>query len=366
MIFVNKLINDITELYNLISNNNLTNLSNLSNYDIPHINIYGPSGSLKKFYAYYIINKLNNCNINTSEFNICEHNILIKNNNINFKFTNHKYFKEINLYHKLSNENNILKNFIISIIQSKNILVKKHIFIIDDFDKLKYNSYMLLRRIMEVYCKDVIFIFISSNLSKIPDSIQSRCLNIKCPLLESKDLLKIVQRLTIDDNIEKKDINKLIKNNERDIYKILFNLENFIKNDVENMDIKNTNKFNKLDNYQNILNNEIVAHLNFMKKEKNPLKVLPKNREFIFKLINLNFNNQIILENFLNIIIKKYHKYLSLKDVIELTSKIEHDILNATREIYHYESYLLKIYKMFHNISLINENTKKLSGLNFI
>ena len=168
MIFINKLINNITELYNLVDENNLTNLSN---YDIPHINLYGPEGSMKKFYAYHIINKLNNNNINTREFNIQEQNILIKNNNVSFKLTNHKYFKEINLYHKLGNERNILKNYIMSIIQTKNICAKKHIFIINDFDKLKYNSYMLLRRAMEIHSQEVIFIFISNNLSKIPDAI---------------------------------------------------------------------------------------------------------------------------------------------------------------------------------------------------
>ena len=341
MIFVNKLINNITNLYKFINDNCLTNLTD---YDIPHINLYGPDGSMKRFYAYYIINKLNNININIQEFNIQEQNILVKNNNINFKLINHKYFKEINLYHKLNNESNILKFYIMPIIKTNNICTKKHIFIINDFDKLKFNSYMLLRRVMEIYSNNVLFIFISSNLSKIPEAIRSRCLNIRCPLLNNKQIIKIVQKLTTDYDIEKKDITKLVKNNEGDIYKILLNLENLVKMviDYSEMDkIKNNN-------YQDILYNDIVAHLNYMRKEKNLFKVLTKNREFIFKLINFNFNNQIILENFLKIIIKKFHKYLPHHDIVQLTAKTDHDILNASREIYHYEVYLLKIYKMFH------------------
>ena len=344
MIFINELINNITDIYKNFDNNCLTNLTD---YDIPHINLYGPDGSMKKFYAYYIINKLNNININTQEFKIQEENFLIKNNNVNFKLINHKYFKEINLYHKLSNEKNILKFYILSIIKTKNIFVTKHIFIINDFDKLKYNSYMLLRRVMEIYSKDVIFIFISSNLSKIPEVIKSRCLNIRCPLLNNKHIIKIVKKLTTDYDIEKKDITKLIKKNENDIYKILLNLENLVKMDIDNSEKKNNN-------YQDILYNDITTHLNYIRKEKNPLKVLQKNREFIFKLINFNFNNQIILENFLKIIIKKYNKYLPLNQIVKLTSKTDHDILNSSREIYHYEMYLLKIYKMFHTNNHIN------------
>lgn len=353
MIFVNELINNITKLYNLTGDNSL---SKLSDYDIPHINLYGQEGSMKKFYAYYIINLLNNTNINTKEFKIEEQNILIKNNNVTFKLINHKYFKQINLYHKLGNEKNILKEYILSIIESKNFLSGKHIFIIDDFDKLKYNSYMLLRRCMELYNKNVIFIFISNNISRIPDAIKSRCLNIRCPLLENKQLVKIVQNLTKNYDIEKKEITKLVKNNEQDIYKILFNLENFINKDIYSIDT------DKSSNYKDILNEEIMSHLNLIKKEKNPFKMLQKNREFIFKIINFNFNNQIILEKFVKIIIKKYHKYLCIDKVIELTSKTENDMLKSSRELYHYEIYLLRIYKMFHS-DLLTDDIHKLESI---
>jgi DNA polymerase III delta prime subunit len=353
MIFINELINNITELYNLTDENSL---SKLKDYDIPHINLYGSEGSMKKFYAYFIINNLNNININTKEFNIQEQNILIKNNNVSFKLINHQYFKQINLYHKLGNERHILKNYILSIIDSKNIFSKKHIFIIDDFDKLKYNSYMLLRRCMELYNKHVIFIFISNNLSRIPDAIKSRCLNIRCPILDSKKIVKIVQRLTKNYDIEKKEITKLVKNNELDIYKILLNLENLVNREIDYTSI------DKHNNYKDILNDEIIKHLNVIKKEKNPFKVLQKNREFIFKIINFNFNNQIIIDNFVKIIIKKYHKYLSIHKIIELSSKTEHAILQSSREFYHYELYLLRIYKMFHS-DLLTDDIHKLESI---
>jgi|TARA_B110000259_G_C14014467_1_gene400776 DNA polymerase III delta prime subunit len=331
MIFVNKLINDITNLYNLTDNNCL---NNLSNYDIPHLNLYGPDGSMKKFYAYHIINKLNNININTKHIDIQEQNILIKNNNLTFKLISHKYFKEINLYFKLNNEKHILKEYILPIIQNKNILTKKHIFIINDFDKLKYNSFMLLRRVMEIHSNNVLFIFISTNISIIPEAIRSRCLNIRCPLLKNNEIKKIVSSLTNNYNIDNKDITKLIKKNENDIYKILLNLENFTNENIELRDV---------------LYEDILTHLKYMKNEKCPYKVLPKNREFIYKLINFNFNNKIILEKILIIILKKFKKKLPIQDVIKLTSQTDANIIDASREIYHFELYFLKIFKMFHN-----------------
>jgi len=335
MIYINKLINNLSDLFKYFENKSLCNLTN-EFYDIPHINLYGLDGSMKNFYAYYIINQLNKIKINTDEFKLQEESFLIKNNTVSFKLINHKYFKEINLHHKMSNSKNILKHYILPIIQNKNFFLKKHIFIIKDFDKLNYQSFMLLRRVMELYNQNVLFIFISTSLSNIPDAVKSRCLNIRCPLLETKILVKLVQNLIKNFPIEKKDITKLVKNNNNDIYKILFNLQHII----------NDNDFKLKD----ILFEDINSHLSFLKKEKNHFKVLIKNREFIFKLINYNYNNQIILEYFLNIIIKKYHKYIDLIKISKITSDTELEIINSSRESFHYEKYLLKIYKLFHNI----------------
>lgn len=334
MIYINKLINNLSDLFKYFENKSLCNLTK-ENFDIPHINLYGLEGSMKNFYAYYIINQLNNIKINVKDFKSQEENILIKNNTISFKLINHKYFKELNLYHKMNNSKNILKHYIIPIIKNKNFHLKKHIFIIKDFDKLNYQSFMLLRRVMELYNQNVLFIFISTTLSNIPDAIKSRCLNIRCPLFEPKKIVKLVQKLINNKSIEKKEISKLVKNSDNDIYKTLINLEHYF----------NDNEFKLKD----ILLDDITEHLSYLKKEKNTFKALLKNREFIFKLINFNFNNQIILENFLNILIKKYHKYLDLIKITKITSQIEQDIQGSSRESFHYEKYLLNIYKEFHS-----------------
>ena len=347
MIYIEKLINNLSILYKYFENKSLCNLTK-DCHDIPHINLYGGDGSMKNFYAYFIINQLNGININTNDIKLQEDKILIKNNTVSFKINNHKYFKEINLYHKMINSKNILKYYILPIIKNKNFHLKKHIFIIKDFDKLNFQSFMLLRRVMEIYSHNVLFIFVSSTLSNIPDSIKSRCINIRCPLLESPQLVKLVQKIIKNPLIEKNEIKKLVKNSNNDIYNILLNLDNLIKNDNTSQTIGD--KDNKKFTLKDTLLNGITKHLSFLKKEKNQFKVLIKNREFIFKLINFNFNNQIILECFLKILIKKYHKHLDLTKITKITSQIEEDIIASSRESYHYEKYLLNIYKLFNNI----------------
>ncbi len=333
MNFINQIINNLNDLYPILGNQHL---ENLNDFDIPHINLYGPEGSMKKFYSYIIINFIHNININSNHLKITENKLLIKKNTIEFKLISNKYFKEINLFNKLNNEKNILNNYIIEIIKIKNINTEKHIFILTDFDKCSFNSYMLLRRIMEKFSNNVLFIFISTNLSKIPSSIKSRCLNIRCPLLDPKNLVKVLQFLTKTHFIEKKDLTKIVKKNESDIYKILFDLENKIN-------------YPESTRFQNILHNEITKHLAYIKKENNPLKLIQNNREFIFRLINFNFNNQIILEKFYDILIKKYSKYINVNKIIEFTNETDINIVKCNKEIYHFELYLFNIYKLLHS-----------------
>ncbi len=330
MNFINDMVNNLDKIYPLLGKNNI---HNLEDYDIPHINLYGPEGSMKKFYSYYIINKINNINLNSKDLNIKQDKILIKNNSIEFKLINNKYFKEINLFNKLNNEKNILKYYILETIKIRNITTKKHVFILTDFDKFSFNSFMLLRRIMESYTNNVLFIFVSTNLSKIPSAIKSRCLNIRCPILDYKILVKVLQFLTKKYFIEKKDLTKNIKKNEGDIYKILFDLENQLHYPDSN-------------GFQNILHNDISKHLAYIKKEKNPIKLIENNRIFIFKLINFNFNNETILENFVEILIKKYSKYIDVNKIIKLTNDTNINIVKSYRELYHYELYLFNIYKL--------------------
>lgn len=337
MNLINDLINNITDINNNIIHNKIIN--NINTFDFPHINLYGPHGSLKNFYKYLIINNLFNSSINYRDFSFIDEKLNIKNNTISFKLINHNKFKEINLFHKTNNEKNILKFYLLNLIQYKHLCNSKHIIIINDFDKLAFNSYMLLRRIMEKFNENVLFIFTSYNLSKIPDSIKSRIVNIRCPLLEDSILINIFKHLIPD--IDTKIIKKIIKKNGNDIYNLAFNLEYVINNNMQN------DKNNFLNN--NLLCDKINKHLLYMKKNKNPFNVLKKNREFIYDIINLKQNNSEILENFIKIIFNKFNKYLEIQQIIFLTSLTEHKMLTSNREVFHYEMYLLKIYRLFHS-----------------
>ena len=365
----NYFIDNINKYYEFLPNNIINNISKLNLNESNHIILYGNEGSLKDYYVYYIINILTKTVINKNDIKLEIKTINVKNNNIEFNVFINKTFLELDLVNRSNYDRNIISKYIIDIIKNKNYKYDKHIIILRNFDKLTYGAFMSLRRIMELYSINVLFICICENLSIIPDAIKSRCFYIRCPIIEMKQLLNFIKIFLKDLNItnyEKKDINKLIKSCENDFTKILlkldsdnyiFNINNSVINNNKDDDIdlseclNNTMDINKDPiKYTDILDNNIKAHLTYLKKTKNTFLVLQKNREFIYTITYFNYNIQLILEKFLKIILKKYEKNIDSYKVIKLTADIDNDIINSSRDIYHFEKYLLNIYKMFHSI----------------
>ena len=98
-----------------------------------------------------------------------------KNNNIEFNLHTNTAFIEFDLYNKVNYDKHIISKYLINIIKVRNYKYGRHIVLLRNFDKLTFNAFMTLRRMMELYSQNVLFITISTNLSKIPDSIKSRC-----------------------------------------------------------------------------------------------------------------------------------------------------------------------------------------------
>jgi len=341
MILINYLLDNINKYYPFFENNIINNITNNNNFSINHLHLYGSSYSMKNYYVYWLINKLTNNSIKNDSIEIKNESININNTNIEFVVLQSNTFIEFNLHNNNNNDKHIISNYIKNIISCKSYQ-EKHIIILKEFDKLSKQSYMVLRRIMEEYYNNVLFIFVSSNISKIPDSIKSRCINIRCSVMEPKNLKNLIINIINDYNddnlitiqLNTREINSLIKKCDNDIYKILLNLESHLLND---------NEFVFKDNLYIL----IKKQLDYLRKTKNIITVLRKNREFIYNLIYFNYDNQKILENFLKILLSKFEKYINAVEIIKLTAETEYNIIKSSREFYHYELYLTKIYQIF-------------------
>ena len=375
MKLINYFLDNINDYYQYLSNDIITGICNNELIDIPNINLYGINASMKNHYIYYIINKLTKTKFNHKLLRTQKYNINVNNNNVEFNVKIYDSYQELNLLYKSNYDRHIISKYILNIIKNKNYHYDKHIIVLRDFDKLNFNAYMSLRRSIEVYNYNVLFICVSSNISKIPDAIISRFLNIRCPCIDKKALSNFVLKMLEDLNIthyNKTDINKLIKSCDNDINKILFKLDadNFTNlntntnaNDILNNDDKLNNNVsdvlsNALNNslninkeqvkYKDILKDAVKNHLSYLKKTKKINLVLQKNRAFIYRITYFNYSNQEILEKFVEVIIKYFIKFLDTSEIIKITAETDNNIIKSSRDVYHYEKYLLTIYKMFH------------------
>jgi len=370
MAMENYFINNINKFYKNIPNKIIDNITNFSLDESIHMNFFGPEEGLKDYYPYYIINHLTNTILNIKDLRLYKTHINHKNNNIDFNLHTNTAFIEFDLHNRANYDKHIISKYLIDIIKVKNYKYDKHIVLFRNFDKLSFNAFMVLRRIMEIYSPNVLFITVSTNLSKIPDAIKSRCLNIRCSILDKTILEKFTKVFLKDFNIDTyttSDINKLVKSCQLDFKKILLKLDtdNYFSNltnkkiinkdtDINTLEKKISRTIN-LDNepikYIDLLDNKIKKHLTFLKRTKNLLNVIIKNREFIYNITYFNYSNQEILEKILKIILSKY-KEIRVDLVIKLTVEIDINIIKSNRDIFHYEKYLLNIYKLFHKYKI--------------
>lgn len=372
MAMENYFINNINKFYKNIPNKIIDNITNFSLDESMHMNLFGPEEGLKDYYPYYIINHLTNTVLNIKDLSLYKTHISHKNNNIEFNLHTNTAFIEFDLHNRANYDKHIISKYLIHIIKVKNYKYDKHIVLLRNFDKLSFNAFMTLRRMMELYSPNVLFITVSNNLSKIPDAIKSRCLNIRCPILEKTELSKFTKVFLKDLNIDSyttSDINKLIKSCDLDFNKMLLKLDtdnyftNLKNNKMDFNDNQNDsdNGIDKLEEqisntisldnnpikYNDLLDSKIKKHLTFLKRTKNLLNVISKNREFIYNITYFNYSNQEILEKILKIVLSKY-KDIKFDLIIKLTADTDMNIIKSNRDVFHYERYLLNIYKLFH------------------
>jgi DNA polymerase III delta prime subunit len=320
-------LKDFDTTYKNVPNKIFDSILSKSIEDLSNINFYGHPGSFKNLYPYYLIKKLTGT-YNTNTRKIVE-KLVINNNVVEFELILNDNFIEINpslygFYDKF-----IITNYIQNLIKIRNITQRKHIILFRDLDKLSNNSYMTLRRILEKYSNNTLFIFTSTNISCINEAIISRCQNIRCTIETEKNLKNFLSFYIEDKN----NIKKIIQKSNRDINKIMF-MHSKINSDEEQ----------KL-----ILQNSIKEQIQFIKKTKDFLKVIKENRNFLNQILNFSYNNEEIIQEFKIILLKIFKKYQSkISLVFDLLRELDANLINAQKDFFAYEQFLLKLYKIIH------------------
>lgn len=190
--------------------------------------------------------------------------------------------------------------------------------ILDEVDSMTNDAQFCLRRIIEIYSKNVRFCFICNNIGKIIEAIKSRCTifnfsNI-CYFQIKKKIKNIleIEKISIKNNI----IDIIINDTEGDMRKILNIMEIF----------KYHNPTNNLLNYYSILGipnkNYIKNMYNLIINLKNIKELLKLTKKIIFGL-NKGYYNLNLFVNYIFDLFIQDENNLKNKEIIENLSEIE-------------------------------------------
>jgi DNA polymerase III delta prime subunit len=270
----------------------------------------------------------------------------INNNSINVTYlcsSNHFVINpsKYNLYDKY-----IITNLIKIISKTKNFDDNNKIIVIDEAHLLSMEAQQSLRRTMEIYSKNCKFILVARKLNKVIKPIQSRCLKIRCPLPNEDDIIKRLNDLNQEFNLklsdsEKEKIVKLSNCNFETLYLIIDMLYN-LKIPIEEIKIPE-NKINNL------------VELIFNSKT---LKDFMKFKDLLTKIIVDNIKLNELIRNILLLVLDKdlsdQQKYLCIQE----GAISDRNINFSSKDIFHIEYYIIKIYQIINDQTLFDMSSK--------
>jgi DNA polymerase III delta prime subunit len=324
-----KILEKFDESYNFVENIAFSNFLNINLNELPHLVMYGPNGSFKDYYLYYLIyKKTGKYRSNLSRVN---EKIVVNSNTIDFDIMISTNYTEINLARNNFYDRWIITDYIQNIIKMKPINQDRHIIVLKDLDKASHNCFMALRRIMEIYTNNALFICTATNLSHITEAIRSRCFCIRCPLQPEKSFKLFLNHYIKDKNILK---NVILKSNRNINTAVMLQYKpNFVNEIV------------------NVLDDEIKNHHQIMKKTKDIFIIAKLNRDFLHKILNFDYDNKDIIKLFRDYMIKLYIKKednQTISKIISISAKTDHELATCGKDFFVFEKYLLLLYKIIH------------------
>ncbi len=195
---------------------------------------------------------------------------------------------------------------------------------INNLDNLSYYAQTSLRRTIEKYSKTCRFIMWCYSLSKVIEPLRSRCLCIHVPTQTTDELIKWTFHIACMESI-KIPWNKLIS--------IVDSSKGNLKNILWKLDmykycgtIKNCYQIIMVKLIDEVMNSHNIIVL----------------REYVYNMMVTNISSNIIIKDFLNLLLYRINKYPKEKifKIIEYASIFEYRLSKGRRDIIHIESFL--------------------------
>jgi hypothetical protein len=320
----NELTKDFHEKYfQILANPYVSKLSYLNQdelFSCPAILLYGADISILKMYVRSILQS------------IFKTIILPKSQNYEFmngttkssaQYLYSDYHIEIDLELLGSGEKQFITEFIYNNIgNTKHINQSKHIVVLHNLSCMSSVTQYSLRRPLEVFSNNILFIFTSPSLNKIERAITSRFMFIQCSIPDEN------MEKFIDVFVENKDIENTIELNPNDT----------ISHNILKLSLKDDNTETKIEK-------KIHEFLDKLLKEKNIFKACELIRTFGYKLLHFNLTIAYIMRVTISYITKFKKLKPYIYDIVSLSANLEHQSVNIAKNIIIFEKYFLKIYQ---------------------
>lgn len=303
-----------------------------------HLIVYGPEGNNKEYIVNRLLQKiygekmvqLQDVEYTISGYSNTKTKVVIKQSNCHIMIEPNNNGFDKYLIQEIIQD--YAKTEILTILKYKKLF---KIVVIDKIDNLSYYAQASLRRTMEKYANICKFIFISNQLSKIIEPIKSRCILIKVPLPQNKEIVKTLLEISTKEKIKlKKDELELIINK----------VDNKLNNAIWLLEFKKNNMKIKYESWKYILDDLIGKIMLSKKYNNNYIKnIIMIIRETVYILFITNINFQLIIRTILKKLLE-YDLPINIKyNIINSTSIFENRISQGTRNVIHLEAYIIQI-----------------------
>ena len=182
------------------------------------------------------------------------------------------------------------------------------------------------------------FILSTTDTTNVHNSIKNLTSLIRIPLLKDNELLILMNKIMMNNDIDDVDIKSVIKSCDKDLYTCLCDVQKL----HESCETKST--------FVNLFDQAIVELLEFMKKSKSLEKTIETIRTTVNKLLYYSLSDNWLCRTILNrtLEIKKLKKHTH--DIVEKVTKCNYELINNGKKIFVYENLFITVYGYMHNI----------------
>ena len=203
---------------------------------------------------------------------------------------------------------------------------------IHNIDEMSYYAQTALRCTMEKYCKSCKFVLTSMQLSKIIEPLRSRCLQVRVPLPNYHDVMRVLMNISFKESsfLKIEDYNDIIIKSNNNIKLAI----QFLEMKYYNITLDTTWKSDLKD---------IMKIINMSVKTGVKQQYITKIRDILYKIFITNINGTLIIRELLDqMLLNLKNQNLSYK-IIEICTNYENHLAKGKRTIIHLEAFIYNI-----------------------